>query len=516
MKQEEFDVLIIGSGVGGLTCGALLSKEGMKVLVLEQSERIGGCCSNYDVNGFRPEVGAVFVIGREMYYKLFELLDLRLEDYIEFHLIDPVYDTILYDGTRVLLPKEPEEMVDVIRSISPVDVDGFKRYCEDMKKVFDLYLSALSIPMPDLRNVGKLSHVVRMLARKEQLPALPVNFWLATRTLDKVVKNYFKDERIQLIFGWENLYAALPAHRCTGLLSNISYMGRMGYYYPKGGMVAIPNALKKIMEGFGGEIRTKSLVERIIVKDGVARGVKLSDGEEIYSKVVISNVHSRSTYLELIGEENLPSTIRRAVKRQPCSIPAPTFYIGLSEKLNSIRAHFTVLLTERKQFDNLWNEFYEKGLLYRPDDGPFLVSCASHDDQELAPPGKQVLSVIYIAPYKLKYHDWDKIGDAWAWDCIESLEKRAFPGLSAKVEWMESVTPVEFERRLRLPEGAFFGLEMSGPNMGPFRPNNRSRAVKNLYLTGQCTNPGGGVPLVMFSGIYASSLIVKDWKRING
>jgi phytoene dehydrogenase-like protein len=270
------------------------------------------------------------------------------------------------------------------------------------------------------------------------------------------------------------------------------------------------------MEGFGGEIRTKSLVERIIVKDGVARGVKLSDGEEIYSKVVISNVHSRSTYLELIGEENLPSTIRRAVKRQPCSIPAPTFYIGLSEKLNSIRAHFTVLLTERKQFDNLWNEFYEKGLLYRPDDGPFLVSCASHDDQELAPPGKQVLSVIYIAPYKLKYHDWDKIGDAWAWDCIESLEKRAFPGLSAKVEWMESVTPVEFERRLRLPEGAFFGLEMSGPNMGPFRPNNRSRAVKNLYLTGQCTNPGGGVPLVMFSGIYASSLIVKDWKRING
>jgi len=73
------------------------------------------------------------------------------------------------------------------------------------------------------------------------------------------------------------------------------------------------------------------------------------------------------------------------------------------------------------------------------------------------------------------------------------------------------VTPVELERRLRLPEGSFFGLEMSGSNMGPFRPGYRSKAIDGLYLTGQCTNPGGGVPLVMLSGIAASSLLVNDW-----
>jgi len=76
------------------------------------------------------------------------------------------------------------------------------------------------------------------------------------------------------------------------------------------------------------------------------------------------------------------------------------------------------------------------------------------------------------------------------------------------------VTPVELERRLRLPEGAFFGLEMSGGNMGPFRPNYRSRAIRRLYLTGQCTNPGGGVPLVMISGMAASSLVAKDWPTL--
>ena len=514
MASNDYDVVIIGSGVGGLTCGSLLSKEGMKVLVLEQSHRIGGCCSNYDHDGFQPDVGAVFVIGHEMYYKLFELLDLRLEDYLEYRLIDPVYDTILRDGTRTLLPRDVDEMAEVVASINPRDVDGYYRFCKDMEKIFKMYLSLLEMPMPELRNVGKLSHLAKRMVTKELFAATGVNAFLATRTLDKVVNHYFTDDRIRLMFGWENLYAALPAHRCTGLLSNITYMGRMGFYYPKGGMISIPKALRKIMERFGGEIKFSAVVEKITVKSGKATGVRLADGTEISAKAVISNAHSRTTYQEFVGEEHLPYAVRRAVRNQPCSIPAPTFYLGLSEKLDSVRAHFTAILTERHQFDNIFHEFYDKGLMYRPDDGAFLVSCASHDDPDLAPEGKQVLSAIYIAPYKLKYHQWDDVADEWVWDCVDSMERRAFPGLRSKVEWMDSVTPVELERRLRLPEGAFFGLEMSGGNMGPFRPNYRSRAIKNLYLAGQCTNPGGGVPLVMISGIATSSLLVNDWPSL--
>lgn len=510
MARHDYDTVIIGSGVGGLTCGSLLAKEGMKVLMLEQSDRIGGCCSNYDHDGFKPEVGAIFVIGPEMYYKLFELFDLRLEDYLDFQLIDPVYDTILHDGTRTLLPRDVDEMEEVVASISPADVDGYRRFMSDMDKVFDLYKGALEMPMPALRDVTKLSHLARRAARREQIPALPVNAWLATRTLDRVVDSYFKDDRIRLIFGWENLYAALPAHRCPGHFSFITYLGRQGFYYPRGGMIAIPRALARVMELFGGELRFSSPVERILVKGGRATGVRLADGSEISAKTVISNVHSRTTYLDLVGEEHLPYAVRRAVKNQPCSIPAPTFYMGLSEKLDSVRSHMSVVLTDRRQFDDLWWEYYDRGLLYRPDDGAFLVSCASWDDPDLAPEGKQVLSVIYIAPYELKYHQWDDVADEWAWDCIDSLERRAFPGLAGKVEWMDSVTPVELERRLRLPEGAFFGLEMSGGNIGPFRPGYRSKSVKGLYLAGQCTNPGGGVPLVMTSGIAASSLLLND------
>ncbi len=513
MAQYDYDVVIVGSGVGGLTCGTLLAKSGLKVLVLERLGRVGGCCSNYSEEGFSPEVGAVFVIGPEFYYKYFELLDLRLEDYLDWKLIDPVYHVLLDDGTSVVLPQGVHETAEVIRHMSPEDVPNFYRFCSDLKKVMGAYEALLANPMPDLVNARTPAQLVRLVANRDTLQSIPPALTLALRNIDQLMRHYFKDDRIRMMFGWENFYAALPARRANGMLSVITYMGRMGFYYPRGGMIAIPQALQRILEGFGGEIRFNAEASSFIVRGGDVKGVVLEDGSEITARAVVSNVHSRLTYGKMMGAENLPPRFLRTVYRQPCSIPAPTFYLGLREKLPEVKAHFTVLLPERRKFDDLFHDFYEQGLLYRPDDGPMLVSCPTVDDPALAPPGGQVFSVIYIAPYRLKYHHWDDIADTWAAELTDSLDRRAFPGLASRVTWTDSVTPLELERRLNLPEGAFFGLEMSGPNLGPFRPSYRSRAVNRLYLCGQCTNPGGGVPLVMASGIAAWASITRDWNR---
>jgi phytoene desaturase len=513
MSDDKYDVLIIGSGVGGLTCASLLAKEGLKVLVLEALDRIGGCCSNYDFDGYKPEVGAIFVIAHFMYNQYFQMVERNLEDYLDFRLIDPVYDIVLEGGERYVLPRDFDAMADVVNSINPADVPNYRRYNADMKKLQDMMMAMGNSKMPALKDFFKPLSLARMGMHKEMLAALPVAARLATHNMDNRIRSYFQDDRLQLIFGWENLYAGLPSHRCNGLFTSMTYMGHDGYYYPKGGMIAIPQAMAKIAGEYGAEIRLNTTVEKIVIENGKAVGVKLAGGEELRSKAVISNAHSRITYLELVGEENIPAWAAKTVRRQPCSIPAPTYYLNAKEKVG-IRAHFTVLLNHRRKFDDLWNEFYDTGLLYRPDDGPQLISNPNFDDEDMAPAGADCISSIFIAPPKLKYYDWDDIRMSYTRELAESLERRAFPGLMSKVERMEAATPLDFERTLRVAEGAFFGLEMNGANLGPFRPNYKSMLVDNLYLTGQCTNPGGGVPLVMTSGIITSALLARAWKKI--
>lgn len=508
---REYDVIVVGAGISGLTAASLLSKEGLRVLVLERLERLGGCCSNYDVDGFRPEVGAIFVIGHEFYYKLFELLDLRLEDHLEWSVIDPVYYVYFEDGSSYPLPKDMDAMAEVVAAISPGDVDGYYRYCRDMGKLFSAYLAFLRHPLPELRNLTKLSSLVRLAANRELVYSLPVNLKLLLRNMDKCVREYFRDPRIQLMFGWENLYAGLPAHRCTGLFTMMAHMGRMGYYYPRGGMISIPRALARIAEGFGAEVRLGAEVERLVIQGGEVKGVRLADGTVLTARAVVSTAHSRVTYLKLVGEENLPAWAVRTVKRQPCSIPAPLIHIGLAEKLDGVKAHMSLVANPREQVDNIWADYYDRGLLYRPADGAYLLVCPTFDDPSLAPPGKDVLSVFYIAPYRLRYHSWDHIAEEWAWEVIRFLDGRCLPGLADKIEWLDSVPPTELERRLNVAEGAFFGIEMSLTNLGPFRPSYRSRLVRRLYQAGQCTNPGLGVPGAMISGVANAALIIRDW-----
>ena len=177
--------------------------------------------------------------------------------------------------------------------------------------------------MPALKDFFKPVSLARMGMQKELLAALPVVARLAMHNMDHCLRGYFQDDRLRLIFGWENLYAALPAHRCNGFFTAMTYMGHDGFYYPRGGMIAIPQAMAKIAGEYGAEIRTSTLVEKIIIENGKAVGVKLDTGEELRSKSVISNAHSRLTYLDLVGEENIPRWAANTVRRQPCSIPAP-------------------------------------------------------------------------------------------------------------------------------------------------------------------------------------------------
>lgn len=510
--NSGYDVCIIGAGIGGLSSAGLLAKQGFKVIVLEGLDRLGGCCSNRDFNGFKPDVGAVFVLWKFIYDTFFRLMNLRIEDYIELKLIDPVYEIVLKGSDRHLIPRDPDAMAEVVRRISPADVPNFRRYSREMQKISDAQIAACGALKGDLKNMCSLSTLKKVMSNRETIAALSLIFNMATKNLGSVIDDYFRDERIRMLFLWESIYVGLAAHRTSGLFAFLANLSHEGYYYPKGGMIAIPQGLANCARKFGAEIRLHSPVKKILLKNRRAYGVELQTGEIIESKVVISNTHSRHTYLNLVGPTNLPSWAVKTVKRQPCSMPCPVFYLMLKERLNA-RAHMTVLLPSRRKFDDFWSQSYDKELLHRPDDGYMQAMNPTISDPELAPFGKDIVSVIYAAPYKLKYYDWDTINDEWTWELIHSLERRAFPGLTSKIESIEKVSPPMFEKELNVAEGGFVGLELTLSNLGLFRPSYKSKLIDNLYLVGQCTNPGGGVAQVLVSGILCSSVVTKTWPK---
>ncbi len=504
-----YDVVVIGSGIGGLTSASLLAKQGLKVLVLEQSERIGGCCSAYERDGYSFDVGAVFILAREIYERLFELLELRLEDYLDMRLIDPVYDIFFDNGGRALIHYDVEKTVEGLRDINPSEADNYREFCRDMAAVWSGSKAAAQKPFRSLKEVSSPLALMKRVLNPTFMRNLPMTARTAAGSQQKTIDRYFKDSNMKAVVGFENLYAGLPANRINGLFTLLSYVCHEGYFYPRGGMVAIPRALARIFEGFGGELRTGARVEKILSKEKRAYGVRLHDGEAILARKVLSNVSCIPTYMELVGEELLGKSLIRALKGYRVSIPCPIVYFGLKER-PPFRCHSAVMVGGLEKVNAYWDEYYAHGLMARVDDLPVGLTCPSIYDDSLAPPGKYAVSAILPSPYRLKYSDWDAEKPYFIQEVIASIERRAFPGFGSAVEFADMTTPLDFERELNLPEGAIYGLEMSVPHLGPFRASYRSPVLENLYLAGASTNPGGGVPLVMMSGMVATSLMMKD------
>ena len=505
-----YDAIVIGSGIGGLTTADLLSQRGKKVLVIEQSGRLGGCCATYDLNGHKFDVGAIFILYKEIYDRFFELMGLHLEDYLELRLLDPVYDMKFRDGSSVLLPMDPAECADEISRFAPTDREGWLAFCGDMQRVWDAAKILVEKPFPPLERIGTPGHLARTAMSIKLLKAIPALLSVIFTNQDAVNRRYMKDRKALTIVSFENLFAGIPADRISGIFAVMSYLSHEGYWYPKGGMGAVPEALARIAREFGAEVRMNTLVTRIVVENGRAVGVELASGEVIRSEIVVSNASAIPTYLDLVGRQNLPARFARAIAGYTLSIPAPMVYLGLSARPQQIRSHFTVMVPPPEQLNAYWDEYYGEGLIPPIEDLPHGLICPSMTDPDLAPLGKFSLGFLTASPYHLKYGTWDEVKPAFIDETVNHLDRSMLPGVRGLIEEKDMRTPLDFERELLLPEGSIYGLEMSLSNLGPFRPSWRSPVIRDLYLTGASTNPGGGVPLVMISGINTSACIVRD------
>ena len=481
--EDEYDVIIVGSGIGGLTCGALLSKRGYRVLVLEQHSQVGGYCSSFKRKGFVFNTGVVDVSGLwEKGPINFLLKELRLKKEDLF-----VRNTLRY----IFKGKEIEardlgEFREFLSDISPGERESISAFFEDAQKAYDECYKDADIygtPLP-------AELIVKVFGERKLLdyPREHPHFydWM-NKTYKQKLDEYFKDEDLKALLCALLGYLGTEPDKTqasAALNACVSYYLHGGYF-PKGGAQKFADSLRGVIEGCGGKVLTKHKVDRILIEDGEVKGVKVV--EKIFkAPVVVSNANAKTTFLGLVGEENLDKKFVGHIKSLKMSPSAFMVFLGVEMDLSGYPT-----------------------LIKNLDDG-YEIIINSNADPSLAPRGKASITIITGAAY----HDFPERGTE------EYLEKkkemaemlirkveRIIPGLSERIVVQDAATPRTFERYTSMPEGALYSFDQS---IGVRRPYFKT-PIKGLYLAGASTFPGGGVEAVVISGIICANDIC-DWE----
>jgi len=483
--KEQYDVIIIGAGIGGLTCGAILAKEGMKVLVIEQASKPGGYATSYRKDGFTFDSCVHFLGGcgeGGIISQIFRYLEIDRE--MEFIEIRSPLEVILGDE-KILLPVSNSlALEEKLQALFPEEAQRIPEYHRILKKINQ---EILNIGSPSFLNLLSFPFRYPHLVRYHR------------STLKDLLDRYFTDPRLRTILSLAP--ATLPASRISlFFMAIVAIQGQEGFYYPKGGIQSFSNLFVEGLRKRNGELLLNRSVEKILIERKRVVGVRLADGKRIESRCVVSNASLEETFFRLIGREHLPIRYIKRIESQKVSHSGFCLHLATDLDLKSLGVSSNISipsLDSEKEYGALNNN-------QLPVESSIMISIPSLVDDSLAPEGRHVLHLLIPAPYE---YNWEEERERIASKIIREAE-RAIPDLSSHILYQDVSTPLTLERYTRNTKGAMYGLQATPEQFGKDRIGQRT-PIKNLYLVGHYTRPAHGVAGVAMSGQFAAQAILR-------
>jgi phytoene desaturase len=480
--DEKYDAIVIGAGLAGLTCGITFAKRGKSVKVFEHHSVPGGCISYFKRKGFIFDVGLHFTTDCHEGGIVYTVLkDLGLLNDIKFHNVDPVYEIRFLDESYSI----PANFENYMSMLS-------KKFPEEKRGIVDLFETIETI----YKDLSKLPEVSPTIGR------------YFNKTFSELIDDFISDKRVKDIIGGGWTLMGFPPSRISALvLAGLYASLNNGGFFPVGGTKAFVDALVKALERYGGKIEFNKLVNKIIVEDGKAIGIETNDGKKIGGNYIISNASAKQTFFKLVGENVINSIDPNYLKNLnslEVGISAFLVYLGVDMDLkNAGIKHHEIVFHTSHDFDKEYEEILNGDVK-----SSFLIVIPTLTDESIAPKGKHIVIVLAFAPYELKGKDWRAEKERITDEIIKIVEERVIPGLSKHIVVRESATPKTLERYTLNTNGAIVGW---APN--PSSLKNRplpNTPVKNLYLAGQWTTPGGGTTNVIPSGWMVANMILSE------
>lgn len=502
-SKSSLRVGVIGGGLAGLAAACTLAARGHQVTLFDKNPWFGGKAAVHVQDGYRFDMGPTILTMPSVLKRIFAESNRKIEDYLELILLDPQWRCFFDTAVALDLVADAAEMRKNLEKFSALlsVPDGYEKFMKVATRLHEV-----SDKFFFWKSVGGIGDTMQIGGALSPMVMADVMSLRMGTSVAGLVRKYIDDENVAQMIDHFTQYVGSSPEASPAVLCGIASMQtKEGVWYPMGGTRAVPIALEKLATELGVVFKPSTDIAKIDHDGKKVTGVTTTGGEKYEFDSIVSNCDSVRTHRELLEGSKISSQFERRRTYEPaCS--GVVLYLGLKKRYEHLLHHnFVFSKDPHREFDYI----YKRG---RPAPDPTAYVCApACTEPGVAPPGGESLYVLVHTPYLRPDHDWSEMLPKYREVILDKLEHTGkMKGLRDNIVTESHLTPEGIHKRYRVLNGAIYGLASHGKYVGAFKPANRSKDLRGLYLAGGAAHPGPGMPMVMMSGWIAGDTLDKD------
>jgi phytoene desaturase len=485
----EKQIFIIGSGFSALAASCYLAKQGNNVTVFEKNSTIGGRARQLKKEGFTFDIGPTWYWMPDVFERFFNDFNKKPSDYYELIKLSPAYQVYFGIKDFVTIADNLPAIIKTFESIEKGSGAVLEKFMLEAKSNYDIAIKNL-VYRPGVSPLELIT------------PETAMKVGQFFSNISKEVRKRFKNQKLVQILEFPVLFLGAKPQDTPAFYSFMNFADfGMGTWHPKNGMYSVILAMEALANELGVKIKTHANVEKIIVKENKAVGIKVN-GQEQFCDIVLSGAdyHHSETLLDKEHRAYSESFWEKKTFA-PSSL---LFYVGFDKKIENVEHH---TLFFDVPFDKHAQAIYDEPAW--PDEPLFYASFPSKTDDSAAPKGKE--AGIFLIPLAPGINDTNEIREKYFNIIINRFEQLTEQSVKKNVIFKESYCVNDFIKDYNSYKGNAYGMANTLFQTAFLRPKLKSKKVANLFFTGQLTVPGPGVPPSLISGKLVSELIEKKF-----